>query len=73
MAPLTILVLGNTKRSELLYLRSHILYHHTQVDIILIDVGRSYVSPSAISVPQDEVVNEYGEKAEGSLDLSSIA
>ena len=61
MAPLTVLILGtcDTKLSELLYLRSHILSYHEQASIILIDAGRSPVSHPAISISQHEIVTKY--------------
>ena len=73
MASLTIILLGtcDTKLSELLYLRSRILQHHEQAEVLLIDVGRSPVSDPTISIPQNEVVAKYGGRNESQPDLSS--
>ncbi|KAL8768681.1 MAG: hypothetical protein Q9209_005099 [Squamulea sp. 1 TL-2023] len=59
---LSIVVLGtcDTKLSELLYLRSQVLSHAEDASVTLIDVGKSPVSDPAVSIPQDELIKQYG-------------
>ncbi|KAL8657891.1 MAG: hypothetical protein Q9226_001464 [Calogaya cf. arnoldii] len=69
---LSIAILGtcDTKLKELLYLRSQILAHVEDASITLIDVGRSPISDPAISIPQHDLLKNYGSST--SPDLSTV-
>lgn len=60
MAPLNIVLLGtcDTKLSELIYLRSHILSQSTDAstNVILLDVGRTPTSDPSISISQPQLL-----------------
>ncbi|KAL8851417.1 MAG: hypothetical protein Q9221_003688 [Calogaya cf. arnoldii] len=69
---LSIAILGtcDTKLQELLYLRSQILAHAEDASITLIDIGRSPISNPTISIPQHDLLKNYG--SPNSPDLSTV-
>lgn len=73
MASVGIVLIGtcDTKLSELLYVRSRILDNAGNTTVILIDVGRSPTSHSAISIPQDYLFAKYGNNPDSSPTDSS--
>lgn len=62
MPTATVLLLGtcDTKLQELLFLK-HQVQSHSSVEVILLDVGRSYVDHQEIDIPQSQLIKDHGD------------